>query len=75
MSPVSFVNQDQNAGMMFPITSLDSMSSVMSYGSDTTNCDRCGLLVSNNQDAIMSHSQQCCPEEQLSTSNTRKVEL
>ncbi len=69
VSSVSYVNQDQSASMMYPMTSLDSMQ----YSNDATSCERCGALVSNNQDAIMSHLQQCCSDDQLSVPNTKKV--
>ena len=67
---MSYVNQDHS--MMYPMTPMDSMA----YGNETTSCDECGAIVSNNQDAVMTHLQQCCVEEQveqLSVSNSKKV--
>ena len=69
VSPVSFVNQDQTANMLYPMTSMDSMS----YSHNTTSCERCGSVVSNNQDAIMSHLQRCCADDQIPMPSTKKV--
>lgn len=68
--PVSFVNQDPSAGMIYPLPSLDNIP----YSSETTNCDQCGALVSKNKDAIMSHLQHCCPaDDPLAGTNVVKV--
>jgi hypothetical protein len=58
VSPVSYGNQDQSVGMLnYPMTSMDSMS--YGHAEDTTSCERCGSVVGNNQDAILSHLQRC----------------
>ena len=71
ISPGSFVSQDQSAGMMYPLTSMEGLP----CSGEMTNCERCGALLNNTQEAIMSHLQRCCPEEHLAACSSKKVVL